>query len=50
MIFDRFAQLKYIQNQLKEDKMMDQISLKEYIDPFTRVSRRKKANKITATR
>ena len=35
MIFDRFAQLKYIQNQLKEDKMMDQISLKEYIDPFT---------------
>ena len=26
---------KYIQNQLEEDKMMDQMSLKEYIDPFT---------------
>lgn len=40
MIFDRFAQLKY----------KYQMRLKEYIDPFTRVSRRKKANKITATR
>ena len=26
---------EYIQNQLKEDYMADQISLKEYIDPFT---------------
>ena len=26
---------EYIQNQLKEDMMEDQISLKEYIDPFT---------------
>ena len=25
----------YIQNQLEEDKMSDQISLKEFIDPFT---------------
>lgn len=25
----------YIQNQLEEDKMSDQISIKEYIDPFT---------------
>ena len=25
----------YIQNQLEEDKMSDQISLKEYTDPFT---------------
>lgn len=24
-----------IQNQLEEDKMSDQISIKEYIDPFT---------------
>ena len=24
----------YIQNQLEEDKMSDQISIKEYIDPF----------------
>ena len=26
---------EYIQNQLKEDYMADQISIKEYIDPFT---------------
>lgn len=25
----------YIQNQLEQDKMADQISIKEYIDPFT---------------
>ena len=26
---------QYIQNQLSEDKMVDQISMKEFIDPFT---------------
>ncbi len=26
---------KYIQNQLQEDIMSDQITFKEYIDPFT---------------
>ena len=26
---------EYIENQLKEDIMNDQLSLKEYIDPFT---------------
>ena len=26
---------EYIQNQLEEDLVSDQISLKEYIDPFT---------------
>ena len=26
---------EYIQNQLKEDKLHDQLTLKEYIDPFT---------------
>ena len=26
---------EYIQNQLKEDMMHDQMTLKEYIDPFT---------------
>ena len=25
----------YIQNQLEEDKMSDQISIKEFVDPFT---------------
>ena len=25
----------YIRNQLSEDEMMDQITMKEYIDPFT---------------
>ena len=28
---------EYIQNRLKEDIMNDQISLKEYVDPFTGV-------------
>ena len=26
---------KYIANQLQEDKLYEQISMKEYIDPFT---------------
>ena len=26
---------EYIQNQLKEDQVADQITLKEYVDPFT---------------
>ena len=26
---------EYIRNQLTEDEMMDQMSLKEYVDPFT---------------
>ena len=26
---------EYIQNQLQEDYVQDQISLKEYMDPFT---------------
>ncbi|MFQ7701549.1 MAG: transposase, partial [Christensenellaceae bacterium] len=26
---------EYIKNQLQEDSMNDQISMKEYIDPFT---------------
>ncbi|MBE5740494.1 MAG: IS200/IS605 family transposase, partial [Clostridiales bacterium] len=26
---------EYIKNQLEEDYMADQISIKEYIDPFT---------------
>ncbi len=25
---------EYIQNQLKEDQLADQISIKEYVDPF----------------
>ena len=33
MIFDRHA--NYIRNQLEEDYASDQISLKEYMDPFT---------------
>ena len=33
---------EYIQNQLQEDIMNDQLSLKEYIDPFTG-SKHKKA-------
>ena len=32
---NKTAIAKYIQNQLEEDKMVDQMSLKEYIDPFT---------------
>ena len=39
MIFDRHANLKiireYIQTQTEEDYMSDQISFKEYMDPFT---------------
>ena len=26
---------EYIQNQLQEDKLSDQMSMKEFIDPFT---------------
>lgn len=26
---------EYVRNQLQEDRMNDQISLKEYVDPFT---------------
>ena len=26
---------RYIQKQLEEDKLNDQISIKEYVDPFT---------------
>jgi putative transposase len=29
------AIIKYIQNQLQEDQLGEQISIKEYIDPFT---------------
>ena len=29
------GQLQYIKNQLQEDVVADQISFKEYIDPFT---------------
>ena len=36
---------EYINNQLQEDIMNDQISLKEYIDPFTGEPE-KQANKI----
>ena len=32
---NRTAIQKYIQNQLAEDKTIEQISMKEYIDPFT---------------
>ena len=39
---------KYIQAWLEEDKMMDGMSLKEYI-ARSRISRRKKANKRAAT-
>ena len=31
---DKKAIKAYIQNQLEEDKMSDQISIKEFIDPF----------------
>ena len=33
---------EYIRNQLMEDEMMDQMSIKEYVDPFTG-SKNKKA-------
>ena len=29
------AMKEYIQNQLREDYLADQMSLKEYVDPFT---------------
>lgn len=32
---NKIAIKAYIQNQLEEDKMSDQISIKEFIDPFT---------------
>jgi putative transposase len=32
---NKTAITKYIQNQLQEDQMAEQLSLKEYIDPFT---------------
>ena len=32
---------EYIRNQLSEDEMMDQITMKEYIDPFTGSKNRK---------
>ena len=37
---------EYIQNQLKEDEMADQISIKEFYDPFTgeEYPRRNKGN------
>lgn len=53
-IFDKYANLKYklikeyIKNQLQEDIAYDQISIKEYIDPFTgeKVKKYKKATKL----
>ena len=33
---------EYIRNQLVEDEMMDQMTIKEYVDPFTG-SKNKKA-------
>ena len=52
MIFDRHANLKYkwrnkkqikeyMQNQLREDQIADQMSIKEYVDPFTGSSNQK---------
>lgn len=40
---NKTAITKYIQNQLQEDQIAEQISIKEYIDPFTgeQVKRRK---------
>lgn len=35
---------QYIQNQLKEDEMHDQITLKEYYDPFSREEYPKRTN------
>lgn len=32
---NKIAIAKYIQNQLEEDQIEEQISMKEYIDPFT---------------
>ena len=38
---------EYIKNQLEEDYMADQISIKEYIDPFTG-NKNKQVKKATA--
>ena len=32
---------EYIRNQLKEDEMLDQMTIKEYLDPFTGSKNRK---------
>ena len=32
---NKTAIAKYIQNQIEEDKLAEQLSMKEYIDPFT---------------
>ena len=32
---NKAAITKYIQNQIQEDQIVEQISMKEYIDPFT---------------
>ena len=32
---NKIAIAKYIKNQLQEDQLAEQISMKEYIDPFT---------------
>ena len=40
---NKTAITKYIQNQLQEDQLSDQMNLKEYIDPFT--SEQRKGNK-----
>ena len=32
---NKTAIVKYIQNQIEEDKISEQMSMKEYIDPFT---------------
>lgn len=40
---NKTAITKYIQNQLQEDQLSDQMSLKEYIDPFT--GEQRKGNK-----
>ena len=40
---NKTAITKYIQNQLQEDQLSDQMSLKEYIDPFT--GEQRKVNK-----
>ena len=32
---NKIAIQKYIQNQIKEDELQDQMTIKEYFDPFT---------------
>ncbi|MDY6228912.1 MAG: IS200/IS605 family transposase, partial [Clostridium sp.] len=32
---NKIAIAKYIQNQIQEDQIAEQLSFKEYIDPFT---------------